>query len=58
MLVNGSSKEQVQIRKGLKQGGILAPILFLLVEDGFGVLMKGLFPLTILGDSGSLNPSG
>jgi len=48
----------VQIRKGLKQGGILAPILFLLVEDGFGVLMKGLFPLTILGDSGSLNPSG
>ncbi|KEH43421.1 transmembrane protein, putative [Medicago truncatula] len=40
VLVNGCPTEQVQISKGLKQGDLLAPYLFLLIVEGMGALMK------------------
>lgn len=40
VLVNGCPTEQVQISKGLKQGDLLAPYLFVLVVEGMGALMK------------------
>lgn len=40
ILVNGSSTEQIDIQRGLKQGDPLAPFLFLLVAEGFSGLMR------------------
>ncbi|MCI29460.1 RNA-directed DNA polymerase (Reverse transcriptase), partial [Trifolium medium] len=40
VLVNGSPTEEIQIRRGLKQGDPLAPLLFLLVAEGLGGLMR------------------
>ncbi|MCH80013.1 LINE-1 reverse transcriptase like, partial [Trifolium medium] len=40
VLVNGSPTEEFQIRRGLKQGDPLAPLLFLLVAEGLGGLMR------------------
>ncbi|MCH99969.1 LINE-1 reverse transcriptase like, partial [Trifolium medium] len=40
VLVNGSPTNEIQIRRGLKQGDPLAPFLFLLVAEGLGGLMR------------------
>ncbi|MCI07614.1 LINE-1 reverse transcriptase like, partial [Trifolium medium] len=40
VLVNGSPTEEINIRRGLKQDGPLAPLLFLLVAEGLGGLMR------------------
>jgi hypothetical protein len=40
VLVNGSPSREVNIARGLKQGDPLAPFLFLLVVEGFGLLMS------------------
>jgi hypothetical protein len=40
ILVNGSLTEEISIRRGLKQGDPLAPLLFLIVADGLGALMR------------------
>jgi hypothetical protein len=40
ILVNGSPTEEINIKRGLKQGDPLAPFLFLLVAEGLGGLMK------------------
>jgi hypothetical protein len=40
VLVNGSSSDEINIQRGLKQGDPLAPFLFLLVAEGLGGLMK------------------
>ncbi|PNX97438.1 cysteine-rich receptor-like protein kinase [Trifolium pratense] len=40
ILVNGSPTEEIQIKRGLKQGAPLAPLLFLLVAEGLGGLMR------------------
>lgn len=40
ILVNGSPTEEIDIKRGLKQGDPLAPFLFLLVAKGFSGLMK------------------
>jgi hypothetical protein len=40
VLVNGSPSEEINIQRGLKQGGPLAPFLFLLVAEGLGGVMK------------------
>jgi hypothetical protein len=40
VLVNGSPTEEVKIKRGLKQGDSLAPLLFLLVAEGLGGLMR------------------
>jgi hypothetical protein len=40
VLVNGSPTEQINIKRGLKQGNPLAPLLFLLVAEGLGALMR------------------
>ncbi|MCI18439.1 putative non-LTR retroelement reverse transcriptase [Trifolium medium] len=39
VLVNGSSTAEININRGLKQGDLLAPFLFLLVVEGFGGAM-------------------
>ncbi|GAU36827.1 hypothetical protein TSUD_320640 [Trifolium subterraneum] len=39
VLVNGSPTEEISIKRGLKQGDPLAPLLFLLVAEGLGALM-------------------
>jgi hypothetical protein len=40
VLVNGSPTTQINIKRGLKQGDPLAPLLFLLVAEGLGLLMR------------------
>ncbi|GAU42409.1 hypothetical protein TSUD_324640 [Trifolium subterraneum] len=40
VLINGSPTEEINIRRGLKQGDPLAPLLFLLVAEGLGGLMR------------------
>jgi hypothetical protein len=41
VLVNGSPTEEINIQRGLKQGDLLAPFLFLIVAEGFsGVMCK------------------
>jgi hypothetical protein len=40
ILVNGSPTEEINIKRGLKQGDPLAPFLFLLVAEGFSGLME------------------
>ncbi|PNX65871.1 cytochrome p450, partial [Trifolium pratense] len=40
VLVNGCPTEEIQIRRGLKQGDPLAPLLFILVVEGLGGLMR------------------
>lgn len=57
VLVNGSPTEDISIKKGLKQGDLLAPFLFLLVAEGLSGLMRQavalhLFTGISLGDHG------
>jgi hypothetical protein len=40
VLVNGCATEEINIRRGLKQGDHLAPCLFLLVAEGLSALMR------------------
>jgi hypothetical protein len=40
VLVNGSPTAEINIQRGLKQGDLLAPFLFLLVAEGLCGLMK------------------
>ena len=40
ILVNGSLTEEMNIHRGLKQGDLLAPFLFLLFAEGFSGLMR------------------
>jgi hypothetical protein len=54
VLVNGSPTEEINIRRGLKQGDPLAPLLFLVVAEGLGGLLrmaveKGLFKPFLVG---------
>jgi hypothetical protein len=39
-LVNGRPTEEISIKRGLQQGDPLAPLLFLLVAEGLGGLMR------------------
>ncbi|KAK2449806.1 hypothetical protein QL285_008962 [Trifolium repens] len=40
VLVNGCPTEEINIRRGLKQGDPHAPLLFLIVAEGLGALMR------------------
>ncbi|MCH81167.1 LINE-1 reverse transcriptase like, partial [Trifolium medium] len=40
VLVNGSPTEEICIKRGLKQGDPLDPLLFLIVAEGLGALMR------------------
>lgn len=40
ILVNGTSTEDINIQRELKQGYPLAPFLFMLVAEGFNKLMQ------------------
>jgi hypothetical protein len=57
ILVNGSPTEQISIKRGLKQGDPLAPLLFLLVVEGLSAPMRmaverGQFKPFLVGRSG------
>lgn len=45
--VCGSLTEEINIRRGLKQGYPLAPFLFFLVAEGFGGLMSNAVRLNL-----------
>jgi hypothetical protein len=45
VLVNGTPTEQVNIKRGLKQGDPLAPFLFLLVAEGLNALTQSVVSL-------------
>jgi len=47
ILVNGSPTEEIQIKRGLKQGDPLAPFLFLIVAEGFSGLMRNAVRLNL-----------
>ena len=47
ILVNGSSTEEINIHRGLKQGDPLASFLFLLVAEGFSGLMRNVVRLNL-----------
>jgi len=47
ILVNGSPTEEINIRRGLKQGDPLAHFLYLMVEDGFSWLMRNVVHLNL-----------
>jgi hypothetical protein len=40
VLINGSPTGEISIKRGLKQGDPLAPLLFLLVAEGLGMLVR------------------
>ncbi|WJX67429.1 hypothetical protein P8452_51895 [Trifolium repens] len=40
VLVNGCATEEISIKRGLKQGDPLSPLLFLIVAEGLGSLMR------------------
>jgi len=42
VLVNGSPTKEFLIERGLRQGDSLSPLLFLLVAEGFNVLISSL----------------
>jgi hypothetical protein len=47
ILVNGSPTEEINIHRGLKQGDPLAPLLFLLVAEGFSGVMRNVVSLKL-----------
>jgi hypothetical protein len=40
VLINGSPTGEINIKRGLKQGDPLAPLPFLLVAEGLGLIMR------------------
>lgn len=40
VLVNGSPTQEFNMERGVKQGDLLSPFLFLIVADGFNVMIK------------------
>jgi hypothetical protein len=40
VLVNGCPTGEINIQRGIKQGDLLAPFVFLLVAEGFGGAMR------------------
>jgi len=47
ILVNGSPTTEINIQRGLKQGDLLAPFLFLLVAEGFSGMMRNVVSLNL-----------